>query len=81
MCLCVFVPDGVSEEVLDEGSHEFHPQLDVAVRPLERGGGHLAGALVQGLLLLRGDNTGVSSVMIYSLTRQHRVTLWLETKK
>lgn len=49
MCVCVTI----SEEVLDEGSHQLHPQLDVAVWPLERRAGHLGGALVQQLLLLK----------------------------
>lgn len=49
----------ISEEVLDEGSDQFDPQLDVAVGPLERGVGHLRGAPVQPLLLLAGQNTGV----------------------
>lgn len=50
--MVTFAPVGVSEEVFDEGSDQFHPQLDVAVRPLERGAGHLRGAPVQHLLLL-----------------------------
>lgn len=51
--VCVLPPGGVSEEVLDEGSDQFHPQLDVAVRLLKRRAGHLGGPLVQRLLLLR----------------------------
>ena len=53
VCLCVWTPGGLSEEVLDEGSDQFHPQLDVAVRLLERRAGDLGGALVQRLLLLK----------------------------
>lgn len=49
MCVCTTM----SEEVLDEGSHQLDPQLDVAVGLLEGGAGHLGGALVQQLLLLQ----------------------------
>lgn len=53
VCVCLRVCATMSEEVLDEGSHQLHPQLDVAVGLLEGGAGHLGGALVQHLLLLQ----------------------------
>jgi len=62
-------PGGDLEEVLDEGSDELHPQLDVAVRPLERGAGHLTGPLVQELLLLR--RTQVSRPLGHAVIQAH----------
>lgn len=65
MCVCVCAT--MSEEVLDEGSHQLHPQLDVAVGLLEGGAGHLGGALVQHLLLLQSKTSLCSIARLFVL--------------
>lgn len=80
-CVSVFAPDGTSEEILDERSDQLHPQLDVAVRPLKRGAGHLSGALVQHLLLLSGRECETQVCIIQSYTVIHHFWLRLKKKK
>lgn len=74
---CVRVGDSTSEEVLDERSDQFHPELDVAVRPLKRGADHLRGPLVQDLLLLRGGEFKAGGCSV-NISIHHHYFLWLK---